>query len=172
MGIQQYYIDKKIKRALKKAIQVKDKTSLSRIKRIAIFVDENSAFDSIAYKKLQNLFKLDSTHFKILTYKDKKSSYNEFNGVVVIENDINWQGNINSKDVNDFLNNSFDILIDYTQHNNQSIQLIVAKIDSKLKVGYKDKNDELYDFMINVGTSEINMFNKEMIYYLSIMNLI
>jgi len=172
MGIQQYYIDKKIKKALKKSIKAKVEKSLLKIDKIAIFVDEESLFDEKEFRDLQKLIQLNNTHFNILTFKIKKTSFNEFRGAVVVENDINWQGKITSKDVLEFLRKDYDLLIDYTQAKNQEKQLIISKINAPFKVGYKDNNDELYDFMINVNPSDITLFNKEMVHYLSILKLI
>lgn len=172
MGIQQYYIDKKIKNALKKSTKTKANRSLSSIDRIALFVDEESLFDQKEFRNLQKLIGLDNTHFNILTFKSKKTSYNEFRGAIVIQNDINWQGKITSKDVLEFLNRDYDLLIDYTQAENQMKQLIISEIKASFKVGYKDNKDELYDFMISVNPSEVALFTKEMIYYLKILNLV
>ncbi len=172
MGIQQYYIDKKIKKALKRAAEIKLKNSLSIINKIAIFVDEESLFDEKEYRNLQRLIKRDETHFSIVTIKKKKTSFNEFRGVVVVENDINWQGRITSKEVISFLNNKYDLLIDYTLANTKEKQLIVSIINASFKVGYINEKEELYDFMIDVSRSKIALFNKEMVHYLAILELI
>jgi hypothetical protein len=172
MGIQQYFIDKKIKEAEKKTKRLKEKSMLSKISSVAIFVDESTSFDDKKFIELQNIIKLDNTHFSILTYKDKKSNFNEFRGAVVLQNEINWQGKVTSIDVNSFLDKDFDLLIDYTLANNQKKQLIVAHIKAALKVGFLDDNDGLYDFMIEVNSTEISMFNKELVRYLEILKLI
>lgn len=172
MGIQQYYIDKKIQRALKKSTKIKANRSLSIIDKIAIFIDEESLFKQKDFQNLEKLIGLDSTHFNILTFKTKKTSYNEFRGAVVLQNDINWQGKITSKDVLEFLNREYDLLIDFTQAENQGKQLIISEIKASFKVGYKDNKDELYDFMIGVNPAEVALFTKEMVHYLKILNLL
>jgi len=172
MGIQQFFIDKKIKEVASKSKSLKEQLLLSKISKVAIFVDETTAFDDEKFIELQNIIKLDNTHFSILTYKDKKSNFNEFRGAVILQNEVNWQGKVTSKEVKAFLDNEFDLLIDYTLANNQKKQLIVAHIQAALKVGFLDTNDSLYDFMVDIESSEVSLFNKELVRYLTILKLI
>ena len=172
MGIKHYLIDKRIKVALRKSIKLKERSSLSKILNVAIFVDETTSFDDEKFIELQQIIKLDNTHFSILTYKDKKSNFNEFRGAVVLQNEINWQGKVTSVDVKSFLDKDFDLLIDYTLANNIKKQLIVAHIKAIIKVGFLDNNDTLYDFMVELNSSEISMFNKELVRYLTILKLV
>ena len=172
MGIQQGFIERKIRKAQDESKKTIANRHLVEINKIAIFVDEESKFDDKEFKTLQKLFKLRNSHFHILTYKEKKSNYNEFRGAVLVKGTINWRGVITSKSVNRFLEESYDLLIDYTQADNAIKELVVSLIKAKLKVGYAETKDELYDIMISVISSEIELFNKEMINYLKIMKLI
>lgn len=172
MGIQNYFIDKRIKDALRKSNNQKNKPEFASVSSIAIFVDEKSLFNEEKFRNLQEIIKLDETHFHILTFKEKKSNYNEFRGMVLSQNEINWLGKINSKAVLDFLKKRYDLLIDYTQADSLSKQLIVASINAGFKVGYSDKKDSLYNFMIAVNPTEINLFNNELVRYLKILKLI
>lgn len=172
MSIQQYFINKEIEYKLRQLRENQKEHSLSKVNQIAIFVDENTTFDETAFMNLQRIIKLDSSHFKILTFKEKKSSFNEFRGTVVHQNDINWKAKITSISVKEFISKSFDLLIDYTQADNLMKQLLVSKINASLKVGYSDKNNDLYDFMIDANPSKIDLFNYEMVKYLNILKLI
>jgi hypothetical protein len=71
-----------------------------------------------------------------------------------------------------FLEESYDLLVDYTQADNLIKQLIVAKSIAGITVGYADKMDDLYDFMIAINPKEVALFNKEMIHYLHILKLL
>lgn len=172
MGLKQFFIKKRIKLAIDTSTKLKQQNSLTKIRKVAIFVDENTSFDDQKFKELQDIIKLDNTHFSVLTYKDKKSNFNEFRGAVVVQNEINWQGKVTSKEVKDFLDKKFDLLIDYTLANNLKKQFIVANIKAIVKVGFLDDNESLYDFMVEVNSSEISLFNKEMVRYLTILKLI
>jgi hypothetical protein len=171
MGIQRYFIDNKINKILDKVKKLKEKRTLSKIDAIAVFVDEYIAFNDKEFTKLQKLMGLDHTHFNIITYKEKKSNFNEFRGTVILSSDIDWKGRIKSKDVQETLNKKYDLLIDYTQADQQKKQLIVAICNAGFKVGFSDKKDELYDFMIAVNPSKVSLFNEELVRYLKILKL-
>ncbi len=172
MRIQHYFIDKKIQNALNKANKSKAKNALSQIFNIAIFVDEKTAFNESDFRKLQTSIKLNDAYYNILTYKEKKTSYNEFKGTVVVKNTINWMGNIKSDSVKEFIKQPYDLLIDYTQADTQIKQLIVADINASFKVGNSKKNEKLYDLIIAVNPKEITQFNEELVRYLKILKLI
>lgn len=172
MGIQNYLIDKRIKTALKKSALLKKETSFRSLVDIAIFVDEKSVFNEEKFRDLQEIIKLDETHFNILTFKEKKSSYNEFRGTVVHQNEINWKGKIVPKDVLEFLQKRYDLLIDYTQADSLKKQLIVAQTRAFFKVGSSVEKNSLYDIMISVKPAEVRLFNKELVRYLKILKLI
>ncbi len=172
MGIQKYFIDKKIQAALK----INDKTAtdspLSEITKVAIFVDDYTTFNEKKFRELQDIIKLDEPHFSILTFKEKKTSFNEFRGTVLFQNEINWQGRIVSKEVKNFISKPFDLLIDYTRADSLRRQLVVAQIKAKLKVGCSAKKKKFYDLLISVNPKEIKLFNKELVRYLKILKLI
>lgn len=172
MGIQNYLLEKKIDTALKKLKKIKKQSTFKSVSDIAIFVDEKSVFNEEKFRELQEIIKLDETHFSILTYKEKKSSYNEFRGTVIFQNEINWHGKIMSKDVSKFHEKPYDLLIDYTQADNLKKQLIIAQINAFFKVGYSVEKDSLYDFMISVNPTQIKLFNTELVRYLKILKMI
>ncbi len=86
------------------------------------------------------------------------------------EKDFSWNGSIKSTDLTQFLDQNFDMLIDYTKANTVFKKHIVAKSKASFKVGYTEVDDRLYDFMIAVENEEIISFNKELIKYLKILN--
>ena len=172
MGIQKYLVANKIKAALKRNVIAGNEDPLSEISDIAIFVDENSVFDEKEFRVLQKIVKLDETHFSILAFKEKKSNYNEFRGTVLYQNEINWQGNITSKDVKSYLKKIYDVLIDYTDADNLERQLIVTRINAKMKIGFSEKKKKFYDLLIAVEPNEIKLFNKELVRYLKILKLL
>ncbi len=172
MGIQKYLVANKIKAALKRRAIVRNEHTLSEISDIAIFVDESSIFVEKEFRALQKIIKLDEIHFSILTFKEKKSSYNEFRGTVLYQNEINWRGNITSKDVKSYLKKKYDVLIDYTDADNLERQLIVTRINAKMKIGFSVKKKKFYDLLIAVEPNEIKLFNKELVRYLKILKLL
>jgi len=172
MGIQNYFIDKRIDVALRKSNKNNNKALLSEILSVAIFVDEQSAFNEKGFRKLQEIINLDETHFSILTFKERETSFNEFRGTVLFQNEISRQGRIKPKDVRNFMKKPYDLFIDYTPTDSLIRQLVVAQIVAKMKVGYSEKKKKFYDLLISVSPKEIDLFNKELVRYLKILKLL
>ncbi|HFS66594.1 MAG TPA: hypothetical protein ENK67_00055 [Flavobacteriia bacterium] len=170
-GIKHKILSKKIDGFIKKnnntALHV-----LKPIKTIGIIVNENSKFDFEHLKKLQKQIPIGSNNFSILTYKNKNESYNEFRGAFFYEKQVAFNGKIKSDEVNNFLDQQFDMLIDYTGANTIYSEFLVAKSQAKFKVGHLVDKKNLYNFMISVPLDDIERFNKELIQYLKILKKI
>lgn len=171
MGIQNYFIQKKIQKIIEKS-KTELKTTIQKINKIATIVDENSAFNYQFFKELQKKLQLDDTHFEILTIKHKKSNYNEFKGNVFLTNDINWKGDINTSEINDFLAQQYDLLIDTIAQDEPLKLLIVAQTKAVLKAGFATNNPELYNIQINVDAKRMDIFIDELVKYLKILKVI
>lgn len=172
MGIKQYFFDKKIKKAKLKALNYRKDMSLSKISKVIIFVDGSTSFNQKSYKELQKLLNLTTSDFTFLSYKDKKSSFNEFNGVVMTQDSINWKANVKSESLQRLLDEKFDLLIDYTNDGLELKYLIIPKINAAFKIGFSEKYADLYNFMVQVASGEIKTFNVEIARYLKILKLI
>jgi len=172
MGIKQYFIDKNIEetRALEK--QYKKGVSLSKVNTVLLILDEKTAFNQKEFKQLQNLMHLDSAHFSFLTYKEKETSFNEFRGVVFTPNSFNWKAKIVTKSLSVLLEETFDLLIDYSHIDTKIKALIVPKVKATFKVGCASEEGDFYDFTLAIDTGEISDFNKEMVRYFDILNII
>jgi hypothetical protein len=170
-GIKHKILSKKIDGLSKKS---KD-TSLSvskPIKSVGIIVNENSKFDFERLKKLQKAIPIGSKNFSILTYKNQNESYNEFRGAFFYEKQVSLNGKIKSKEVNSFLDEKFDMLIDFTGANTIYSKYLVAKSNAIFKVGFYTDMKNLYNFMIAVSVNEVDNFNKELLKYLKILKKI
>lgn len=172
MGIKNYFIYKKIKTALLSLKNLSTTSELSKIQKVAILVDESSAFNDTHYKNLQKKIGLDDSHFNILTIKKKNSNYNEFKGVVLLTNEVNWKGKINSTEIHHFTEPNYDLLIDFISKNSALKQLIITKVNAKMKVGYVNNNTDLYNIMMKVDSQKIDIFISELIKYLHILKII
>lgn len=172
MGIQNYFIHKKIKSTVSGKKPQDNTAELSKIRKVAIIVDELSSFNDSYFKKLQKLMQLDDTHFQILTIKHKKSNYNEFKGVVLFTNEVNWKGDFTSPEIKDYLNTSYDLLIDFIPENSSLKQLIVSKVHAIMKVGFGKNNPDLYNMTVKVEPTEIEISINELVKYLNILKVL
>jgi len=140
------------------------------IKTVGIIVNEGSDFNFESLKKLQKEIASGSNNFSILTCKKTTDSYNEFRGIVIKDDDFSWNGTLKSNEILDFLENSFDMLIDLTNNTKVYNNYLTAKSKSKFKVGYANNDERLYDLMINANNS--TSFISELVKYLKILKKI
>ena len=172
MGIQSYFIYKKIKSILLHQKMEADASELAKIQHVALMVDESSTFMYPHFKQLQKEMGLDDTHFSILTIKQKKSNYNEFKGVVLFTNEVNWKGKITSSEIKQFTDPAYDLLIDFIPQNSALKQLIVSQVKAKMKVGYAGNKSDFYNITMKVNPEAIELFITELVKYLAILKII
>lgn len=162
-------VSKKIEKVLENKQNSKSLLCRDNINSIGIIVNEGSNFNFEMLKELQRQVELKSENFNVLTCKkESNENYNEFRGVSFYEKQFNWSGVLKSKQVNEFLDKSFDMLIDYTNVDTVYKKYLIAKSKAKFKVGLANVDDRLYDFMIVVKNENIEIFNKELVKYLKI----
>ncbi len=168
MAIKKGLIKKQINKMIAK--QKKRNPVVIRIKSVAIL---NRPASNLSIKKLELLEKklhLDSTDFHIFTVKNKKDNFNELRGLVADAADLNMFGTIKNQQIKDFLNRKYDLLIDFTGHKTDLEKFFSLKIQAGFRVGYTS-DDEIFDLMIDNKTDNIDLFIKEMTFYLELIGL-
>jgi len=137
------------------------------IQTVGVIVNEGSDFNFELLKKLQKEIASGNKNFDVLTCKKTTDSYNEFRGVIITEADFSWNGVIKSREVLDFLEKPFDMLIDFTNNTKVYNNYLVAKSNANFKVGFANNNENLFDLMIS--SESIPLFISELIKYLKIL---
>ena len=85
--------------------------------------------------------------------------------------DSNWQGIPSNHNINDFINEKIDILIDLHQGENFQLEYINAMSQAAFKIGAFSPDSKNYDFMIDISSNPTADFLCEQIkHYLSIIN--
>jgi hypothetical protein len=85
--------------------------------------------------------------------------------------DSNWKGIPRNHNINDFIKEPLDILIDLHITNNFSLEYINSMSQASFKIGPLSPKTNLYDFMIDISTNPTSDFLCEQIkHYLSIIN--
>ncbi|CAG5084009.1 DUF6913 domain-containing protein [Parvicella tangerina] len=82
--------------------------------------------------------------------------------------ELNWAGIPKGGNIDNFLNESFDILIDMNNYLNVPLRYLVAKSNAKLKVGqFSKENEPYFDIMIGDNSMDFENYCNELIKYLS-----
>ncbi|PTM01475.1 MAG: hypothetical protein DA407_15925 [Bacteroidetes bacterium] len=127
------------------------------------------------YDQIRSLFKgigINENRVKFITFiDDEKSRPNGWDAYFYPEN-FGWKGKIEGADLVDFVNEPFDALISYYQSDDLELNMITTMSKANFKIGISNKDERLYDFIINMQPNQINIFKNELIKYLKVFNKI
>lgn len=99
---------------------------------------------------------------EVLDFYQKSSHFDFFS-----KQNLNWYSKPNNPNTQDFINGEFDILIDLSIVEDFPIQYIVGLSKAKFKVGCVKKNENFYDFMLQLNEKkELSYFIEQLEYYL------
>jgi hypothetical protein len=80
--------------------------------------------------------------------------------------DFGWNGNISNFDINEFIDTQFDALVSYYNKDLFELNLVTAKSKANFKIGISNKDQRLHDFIINIKSEFIDVFQFEIQKYL------
>jgi len=168
-NIKENSIQKKINKLQKEL--TKHSVTIKPIKKIAILNNPASKLSFDNLKLVQKSLGLDSSQFDIFTFKEKNDHYNELRGIVASKEVFSSFGKIKSPEIQEFLDQKYDLLIDFTGTSNLYEKYFSFAIQANCRVGYFNE-EEIYDLMLNVPIGDIKNFAVETARYLKIVGLI
>ena len=86
--------------------------------------------------------------------------------------DFGWNGKIKNVDLQSFVEKDFDALICFYKQNTIELDLITATSNANFKIGISNKDNRLYDFIIDVNPKNFDVFKTELKKYLAVLNKI
>ncbi len=78
---------------------------------------------------------------------------------------LNWFGNPNMVQVQDFIQKDFDILIDFNFRHNAPVKAILAQSNAKFIIGREKSNSAYYDLFIENSPKDNQTYLKEIFTY-------
>jgi len=111
-----------------------------------------------------------SENIKFLVFKNKVKKNEVFDYKVFTYKNINWNATFDSQDVNDFVNDDFDLLISYYDTEKAPLLLVTNLSKAKFKVGFVSIDKRLNHFMIDTNAENYTVFIDELFKYLKILN--
>jgi hypothetical protein len=111
-------------------------------------------------------------NISVLVYKDKIKKKEEPNEPYLSLKNISLSGEIDKKEVNEFINTPFDLLINYYDVNKSGLLLLSTKSKAKFKVGFDTVDKRVNHFIIKTLVEDFNEFVLELFKYLKILNKI
>ena len=142
----------------------------SKINTIGVIIDE-SYFTAIDFlKKEIEQYGVEEKNIQILLFKKKVSKKEIVKELFFTRSNVKLNGEINKEDVNAFLEQSFDLLINYYEVEKPSLLLVSKVSRAKFKVGFSSIDKRINHLMINTSLIQYKEFISELFKYLKILN--
>jgi hypothetical protein len=168
-----YLKDLATKKIVKQSLSnVKLIASDKKIKTVGIIFDESYFYEreELVRELISN--GIEEQDIKFVVFKDKIKKNEVFDFPVFSFKDLTWIATIDNPQVNSFVKQPFDLLINY--YDTEKTALLLASHLSKahFKVGFSLIDNRLNHFMINTNAENYKIFMDELFKYLKILNKI
>lgn len=167
--IKNFFLKKNVtKRLLKQKNQLVQK----KIASVGLLVDESYFSNTEALVDQIVSQGIDKEQIKILVYKDKIKSKEIIASPFLSLKNISFTGEINKKEVIDFLETPFDLLINYYDVNKYALVLLSVQSKANFKVGFDTVDKRVNHFILKMLVDQYELFTSELFKYLKILNKI
>ncbi|MDO1500244.1 hypothetical protein Q2T40_08900 [Winogradskyella maritima] len=142
----------------------------NKVVSIGVLLNAEEFDNQEAFQKYFKALELHSPKHKILTYSQDDSVVHSQWDTFYGPKDFGWKGKIKSLDLETFIDTDFDVLICYYKANTIELNQVAVMSKAELKVGLSNKDERLYDLIIDVKPSQFEVFKTEFKKYLTILN--
>ncbi|NDP28860.1 MAG: hypothetical protein GZ087_15780 [Flavobacterium sp.] len=167
--IKNYFLIKFLKNNLQ---NVKTSSSIAIIQTVGLLIDESYFFEKDALVKELIANGIAESNIKILVYRDKLKNNEVYSRPTFGMKHLNWNAQINNQEVNDFINEKFDLLISYYDVEKAFLLKITHHSNAQFKAGFSSVDKRLNQLMINTNAENYKVFVHELFRYLKILNKI
>lgn len=141
-----------------------------KITNIAILLD-NETLINVIKANLVNKLPFKKEQITVFTYKQTVKKEEKSNSVFS-DGDFGFKASLKSDNLKDFVKKDFDLLINYTKSSNLYTNMVTLLSQSKLKAGFTEIDDRLFDIVVSDNTFNEAVLNQELKKYLTILNKI
>ena len=168
-----YIKDFSTKKIVKKSLSnVKHSSTDKQIKTVGLLIDETYLFEKelLIKELIQNGIQQET--IKILVFRDKIKKNEVFDYPIYSNKDLSWIATIDNKEVTSFINEPFDLLINYYDNEKTALLLVSHMSKASFKVGFSTIDKRVNHFMISTNAEDYKIFINELFKYLKILNKI
>lgn len=168
-----YIKDYFLKRILKKNLQnVKSTSPAFSIQTVGLLIDESYFFEKEALVEELKANGILENNIKLIVYRDKLKKNESYSQPTFSIKHLNWKAEIINPEVNDFINERFDLLISYYDVEKAILLNITHNSKASFKVGFSSVDKRLNHLMINTNAENHIVFVHELFRYLKILKKI
>ena len=147
-------------------------SSENSIQSVGLLLDEGAFFEKNAL--LEELVRngIQKHQIKVLIFKDKINKHEVFDAPFFCSKDLSWSATFDKLEVNTFLDQHFDLLINYYDVEKTPLVVVSNASNANFKVGFSSVDERLNHFMIKASVGDYSLFVAELFKYLKILNKI
>ena len=146
-----------------------------RLKKLAVLIDARYDIDILSVVTLANKLGVKPKDLKILGLKEAKShkeNSEDANASYFDENQLGYTGEFKSKSLKEFVNENYDVLINFYTEDIAYMNLVAAASKAKFKAGHVNVDNRINDLVISTDQKDKSQFIKELTKYLKIFKII
>jgi hypothetical protein len=151
---------------------VSNNTKYSTVNSVGLLVDGDCFSEIVALKKALVLNGISKDAIKTLVCKESSNTGNSSLDSTFGLDQFNWKGEVSSPDVKYFLNEKFDLLISYYNKEKPILLFSTNKSNAQFKVGFSNIDKRFNHFTIETPIENYELFSKELLKYMKILNKI
>lgn len=168
-----YIKDFFVKKILKNRLHnVKSVALTDSIQTVGLLIDESHFSEKEALVKELIANGILEKNLKIIVYRDKFKKNEIYTYPTFGSRHLNWNSEITDPIVNNFINEKFDLLINYYDVEKAILLLITHNSKAQFKVGFSSIDKRLNHLMINTNVEKYKVFTHELSRYLKLLNKI
>ncbi len=141
-----------------------------KVVSIGVILNVSEFNDYEAFRAYFKALGLTSPKHKIVAFSsDENAEHNQWDTMYTMK-DFGWKGKINNVDLQTFLDTDYDALICYYKKDLLPLNQLALMSKSNFKIGISIDKEQFFDLIIDVKTSQFEIFKEELKKYLTILN--
>jgi hypothetical protein len=166
-----YIKDFSVKKILKNSLHnVKSSALSTPIQTVGLLIDASYFSQKEALIKELTANGIAAEDIKVIVYNDRFKKSDAPVYPVFGAKHLNWKGDITHAQVNDFMEEQFDLLINYYDVEKAILMVVTHNSKAQFKVGFSSIDKRLNHLIINTNAENYKVFVHELFRYLKVLN--
>lgn len=143
-----------------------------KIESVGVIIDANEFSDAEVFKNFFHDLGVQLPKIKIIVFVEDEKKTERLWGNYFSKKDFGWSGKIKHPELQMFLDTEFDALLGFYKNDALELKMVTALSKANFKIGLSGIDDRLFDFILDVGIKDLDVFKIELKKYLTILNKI
>ncbi len=141
-----------------------------KVNSIGVIFDNDSYYNYDFFRNLIKDLGVKDNKVRFIAMVDlEKNKPNSWDSFFSLEN-FDWLGRPKSVEIEEFVDQPFDVLISYYKPNQLELNLVTARSKANFKIGITNEDSRLHDLTIDIEPANTDVFKIELIKYLTQLN--